>query len=215
MRRDRVGHLIEVGLDREAARLAVRDAVVTEEEGAVMSTGPLEQFDVLVPLFSTMLDDVDLDADTPCEGWAVRDLLGHVNGGARMFRAAFTGGPVHERSIDGDAAGVVREALAEFQDAVSVPGALDKQVDSPFGAMPGEQFARLAALDLLVHLWDLSRATKRPAAVPDEIVDEVAGFAHAAVTPELRGPQTFGPAVEAPAGASKLDQLAAFTGRRP
>jgi uncharacterized protein (TIGR03086 family) len=215
---DRVGELIEVGLDRDAAALAVRDALVADQdktEEAGVETGPVQQLDVLIPLFGDVAAAADLDAPTPCEGWAVRDVLAHMNGGARLFTAAFTGEPPTERSIDADPVGTVSEALDGFLDAVQAPGALEKEVQSPFGPMPGEQFARLAALDLLVHLWDVSTAAGRAVAVPDAVVDAADAFARSAITADLRVPGVFGPEVSAPPQASNLETLAAFTGRRP
>jgi uncharacterized protein (TIGR03086 family) len=214
-----VGRLIELGRDGEAAELAIRQAAAgtdrTTHEGAVM--GPLDQLDVLVPNFARLLDEVPaaLDQATPCEGWAVRDLLDHVNGGARLFATAYTGEPVKERAIGDDPAPVVTEALEDFVATVRRPGALEQMVESPFGPMPGEVFARLAALDLLVHTWDLSRALGRPAGVPDDVVAAADGFARQAITPELRTPGVFGAEVTVPEGTAPLEALAAFTGRRP
>jgi uncharacterized protein (TIGR03086 family) len=217
MTEDQVGRLIELGRDGEAAHLAVRDAGGTiATEAAVV--GPMEQLDVLIPGFVRLASQDReglLDLPTPCEGWVVRDLLGHVNGGARAFAAAFEERPVRERELGDDPADTVAEALADFDVAVRSAGALERTVASPFGPMPGEVFARLAALDLLMHSWDLSRATGQDLALPDGIVQAADEFARQAVTDDLRTPGVFGPEVAAPANSSRLDALAAFTGRRP
>jgi uncharacterized protein (TIGR03086 family) len=86
-------------------------------------------------------------------------------------------------------------------------------VGTPFGEMPGETFARLLVFDLLMHSWDLANATGQQLDVPSDLVAAVDGFARVALTPDLRGPGTFGPEVEPPEGASQLDRLAAFSGR--
>jgi uncharacterized protein (TIGR03086 family) len=216
-----VDRLIVLGRDREAAEMAVRDAVpptaaANHEEGKML--GPLEQFEVLIPTYerlSAAVDDAALGRSTPCAGWMVRDLLDHVNGGARMFTAAFDGRPVRDRELGDEPVAVVGEALHGFDDAIRAPGALDQTVDTPFGAMPGEAFARLAALDLLMHLWDLGRATDQRLDVPGAVVESVDGFARQALTDDLRVPGLFGGEVAAPPTASPLDALAAFTGRQP
>ena len=180
--------------------------------------GPMEQFAVLIPTYehlSATVDDDALGRSTPCAGWRVRDLLEHVNGGARMFTAAFDGGPVRDRELGDDPFGVVGEALHSFDRAIRAPGALDQTVESPFGAMPGDAFARLAALDLLMHLWDIAQATDQPLDVPDAVVASVDGFARQALTDDLRRPGLFGAEVAAPPTSSPLDALAAFTGRQP
>jgi uncharacterized protein (TIGR03086 family) len=211
-----VDRLIVLGRDREAAEMAVRDAGADHEEGRML--GPLEQLEVLIPAFerlSATVDDDALGRATPCAGWRVRDLLEHVNGGARMFTAAFDGAPVRDRDLGDQPLIVVGEALHGFDDAIRAPGALDQTVDTPFGAMPGESFARLAALDLLMHLWDIAQATEQPLEVPHAVVASVDGFARQALTDDLRVPGLFGGEVAAPPAASPLDALAAFTGRQP
>lgn len=103
------------------------------------------------------------------------------------------------------------DALAQFDALVPT---FQQLAATPFGDMPGDTFARLLAFDLLMHSWDLATATGKPLNVPDEVVAEVDGFARAALTPELRGPETFGPEVEPSRNASPLDRLVAFSGRR-
>jgi uncharacterized protein (TIGR03086 family) len=213
-----VDRLIELGRDREAAEQAVRDAVQPTAEEEAPMLGPVEQFDVLIPSFlrvGSAIDHASLEAVTPCDGWVVRDLLEHMNGGARAFAAAFEGRAVVERGLGDDPIAVVGEALAEFDVAIRAPGALEQTVESPFGSMPGEVFARLAALDLLVHTWDLSRATGQDIDVPGAVVESVDGFARQAITDELRRPGVFGREVAASPNGSSMDALAAFTGRRP
>jgi uncharacterized protein (TIGR03086 family) len=211
-----VRRLIELGRDREAADLAVRHAVAPTRDEEILMLGPLEQFDVIIPAFRRVTSAMDagaLDASTPCDGWAVRDLLEHVNGGARAFAAAFAGRPVDERELGDDPVAVVNDALGAFDTAVRAPGALDQVVESPFGALPGDAFARLAALDLLVHTWDLGQATGQGVDVPAELVESVQSFAHGAITEDLRRPGLFGAEVAAAPTADALDALAAFTGR--
>jgi uncharacterized protein (TIGR03086 family) len=213
---DPVGRLIELGRDGEAAHLAVRNAGGPTGLEKTTMEGPLEQFEAVAPVFVDLIhDDRDgfLELETPCEGWLVRDLLAHINGGARQFAAAFAEREVHERDLDDDPVGAIEEALAEFDAAVRSPGALERPVNSPFGPMGGETFARLAALDLLMHTWDLSRATGRTAQLPEEIVRSADEFARQAITADLRTPGVFGPEVDAPANSNRLDALAAFTGR--
>ncbi len=177
--------------------------------------GPIEQLEVLIPNFGRLVDAAgdSLDQMTPCEGWVVRDVFDHVNNGARMFAAAYTGGPVKERAIGENPKAAIAEALGDFVVALRAPGALERTVETPFGAMPGEVFGRLAALDLLMHTWDVATAIDSAPEVADDVVAAVSGFAHQALTDELRTPGLFGPEVEAPVGAPPLDALAAFTGR--
>jgi uncharacterized protein (TIGR03086 family) len=214
---DQVGRLIELGRDGEAAHLAVRETEGLARSEKEPMLGPLEQLEVVMPAFVGLVRDDDdfLDLVTPCEGWVVRDLLGHINGGARAFAAAVEGRDVREKPLGDRPSVAVAEALAEFDKAIRGPGALERTVNSPFGEMPGETFARLAALDLLVHTWDMSRASNQEPGVPEEVVQAVDEFARQAITEDLRTPGVFGPEVDAAANGNRLDALAAFTGRRP
>ena len=179
----------------------------------------MSQFDVIVPTFQQLASRTtvdDLDRQTPCEEWRVRDLFGHIIVGATTFAAAVRGSaPPDEVPVGADEAipATANAALADIDDAFRSPGALEQTVATPFGDMPGDAFARLLAFDLLVHSWDLATATGQPLAVPDAVVAEVDGFARAALAPELRGPGTFGPEVEPAADASPLERLVAFSGR--
>jgi uncharacterized protein (TIGR03086 family) len=97
---------------------------------------------------------------------------------------------------------------------MTAPGALDRTIAAPFGPMPGDAFARFVVLDGLVHGWDLSTATGQPYDPSDELVAAVDAFARQTLDP-LRDGSTFGPAVEPAAGATPIERLAAYTGRRP
>lgn len=181
---------------------------------------PLAQLDVLVPAFEQLCAGTrpeQLDDRTPCSDWAVRDLFGHLRGGATLFAAAVRG---HEGAepepVPDDAVTSATVAAADDLDAaLREPGALERTVETPFGPMPGAVFARLIAFDLLMHTWDLATATGQPLDIPDDLVAAAEGFARQAITPELRAPGVFGPEVEAPAGASDLERLVAFSGRTP
>lgn len=180
----------------------------------------LAQLDVLVPTFQRLCAGTSpqqLDDRTPCSEWAVRDLFAHLRGGATMFAAAVRGqegvepGPVPDESV----ASATSAAAGDLDAAFREPGALERTVETPFGPMPGEVFARLLAFDLLMHTWDLATATGQPLDVPDDVVAAADGFARQAITPELRVPGVFGAEVEAPPGATDLERLVAFSGRTP
>lgn len=180
---------------------------------------PMAQFDVVIPEFQklalrTGLDQ--LDAQTPCEKWRVRDLFGHIIGGATTFAAVVRGDepPAIPQPRDDAIAATANTALADVDSAFRTPGAMERTVATPFGEMPGETFARLLAFDLLMHATDLARATGQSFTVPDDVVAAVDGFTRMALTPELRGPETFAPETEPAADATALDRLVAFSGRR-
>jgi uncharacterized protein (TIGR03086 family) len=158
------------------------------------------------------------DRPTPCAQWNVRDLVNHLVGGGTMFAASFRGeaGEVGDSGapdmLGDDAAAAWDKVIADFESAVSAPGAMDREVVLPFATLPAQVALDIASFDLLVHAWDLSRATGQPFDPPDDVV--AAGRAVAEVIVDgLRNGDTFTDAADAPAGASPMDQLAAFCGR--
>ena len=176
----------------------------------------LDQLDQLGPLLVGVVDGIrpdQLDNATPCAKFTVRGVLEHMIGGAVVFAAAFRGtepGPAD----DSDVLSAFVPALTGLADAMHSPGALDRTVDAPFGAVPGDTFARFVVLDGLVHGWDMATATGQPYDPPGDLVAAVEAFARQAVD-SLRDGDTFAAAADPPPSATPIERLAAFTGRQP
>lgn len=177
---------------------------------------PRNQLDEILPLLNQLvapLDEAQLDAPTPCTSFTVRNVLEHMIGGASMFAAAFKG---EAPGAPGEATDVVAAfpvAMAGLRASVDTPGALARTIASPFGEVPGDDFARFVALDGLVHGWDIATATNQAYDPPAAVVAEVDAFARQAISDGMRDGDTFAAATKPPAGASPLVQLVAFTGR--
>jgi len=182
--------------------------------------GPLEQLDELGPLLGQVASGItpdDLDAPTPCQNFTVRGVLGHMIAGSTQFAALFRGDAPPEIPDDvAEGPDVVARAggsLANLISAIHSPGALDRTVTAPFGAMPGDAFARFVVLDGLVHGWDIATATGQSYEPSDTLVAEADAFARQAIAPAMRDGETFADAVQPNAGATPIECLAAFTGR--
>lgn len=214
--KDEVTHLIELGRDREAAALAARRMIrpLQPNQGAPMD--PRDQLDEVLPLLNGLVASLgpsQLDAATPCTDFVVADILDHMIGGGTAFAAAFRGEVPPTDVGAEDRVAAFPNAMANLQSAVRSPGALDRTIAAPFGEVPGEAFARFVALDGLIHAWDIATATGQAFTPSVELVSAVDGFAHEAITADLRGSGAFGAPIEAPSGASPLEHLVAFTGR--
>ncbi len=163
----------------------------------------------------------DLAAPSPCEAWSTRDLLNHVIGGAAMFAEAFGGAPVLDISgrlpdvVGDDPMPAFERSAGAFGAAVGQPGAMDVVLELPFGPMTGRAFLRFAAFDLLVHTWDIASVTGHEVDVPDEVVAAAFTTAQQVLGTVPRSELLCGDAVEAPEGATPLEQLVAYAGRRP
>jgi uncharacterized protein (TIGR03083 family) len=136
-------------------------------------------------------------ADTsPCPDWTAHDVLQHLMDTHGKFMGfvgrSLPAGP----SVDDDP----EPAGAEF-DGASGRTTFAKAVD------------RFICLDLVIHRWDLARATDQDAIIdPSElerIWQDVDSFAD-----KMRGPGAFGEAIEPRPDASPQDRLLAFLGRQ-
>ena len=175
---------------------------------------PITQLHQLGPRLGAVVTCItpgQLDGPTPCAEFSVRGVLEHVIRGATAFTAAYRGEEPAEPDLR-DPLESFAPVLGELVDAISVPGALERTIQAPFGEVSGDTFARFVVLDGLVHGWDLATATGQAYEPPDELVAAADAFARQAVDP-LRDGQTFAEAVEPAAGASPIERLANYTGR--
>ena len=166
-----------------------------------------------------------LDAPTPCTEWDVRALLNHLIGTLWLAEALFSdqaprypmapgGLPPCDLAGD-DPAAAYAEASAAALAAAAAGDALTRVHLTPLGEMPGPGLAGFTTLDILVHGWDLARATGQPADLDGLLAAHVLGFAEQALTTqETRAPR-IGPALPIPASACVTDRLVAFLGRQP
>jgi uncharacterized protein (TIGR03086 family) len=158
------------------------------------------------------------DSPTPCAKWTVRDLANHLVGGGAMFAASFRGETVEMDEsampdmLGDDAVGAWDGVVADFRQAVSAPGAMDREVVLPFATLPAQVALDIATFDLLVHAWDLAHATGQSFDPPDDVVAAGRQVAETVVG-GLRDGDTFKDEVEPPASASPMDELAAYCGR--
>ena len=182
------------------------------------------QLEQILPGLGALVAQVgpaEMRLSTPCEGWSTRDLLNHVIGGAGMFADAFAGEPLVDISgrlpdvVGDDPVGAFGQAVERFGAAAQLPGAMERVLPLPVGAMSGETFLRFAAFDLLVHSWDLATTLGAPLDPPEELVAEVERFAHVVLDPWQRDGVNFqGPATDNRDGTA-MERLIAFTGRQP
>ena len=183
--------------------------------------GPIEQLSYILPTCSTVVDRIhamQLDDPTPCAKFSVRQILEHMMIPAATFTYMFQGQDPPELTLpefDGRVpAPEFRELMDDLLGAVMSPGALERTIESPFGTMDGDTFARLVAFDGLVHSWDLATATGQHLALPPAVVDAVSSFAREALTDDMRDGDTFKQPTNVDAAVGAIEQLAAFSGRK-
>jgi uncharacterized protein (TIGR03086 family) len=171
--------------------------------------------DVLMPVVDGVRPD-QLQSPTPCTKWTVADLLGHLVGGGHFFAAALRGAaPGEPGAPPDDLQKAFHVSAGDFNDAVRGLDDLEVPVTLPFGTMPAGAVLRLAACDLLIHSWDLARATGQPLSPPDALLDESEGVIRGMIAPEMRDGDFFAAEVTPPTGAGPLVRIIAFSGRQP
>jgi uncharacterized protein (TIGR03086 family) len=168
--------------------------------------------------------DDALGAATPCPDFTVGTLIAHVDGFAQAFTAAARKdlGPLTAvpPPPSGDLPDGWPEAAAGHLDALAdawlAPDAWEGMTQAGGVDLPAPVAARVALDELVVHAWDLARATGQPFDADD---DELATV-EATVRQFRDGndgeiPGLFGPVVPVPDGAPPLDRLLGLTGRDP
>jgi uncharacterized protein (TIGR03086 family) len=170
------------------------------------------------------------DAASPCAGWTARDVVAHVINGHRGILAVVNG----TRPVPADGVGVSAMAGAPTvspganvavafqrcrQDMHAMLSAPDRAAarlpGGPLGPVPAGQAADvIGIMELLVHTWDLARATGGD----ERLAPELVARTHLALLPHyanLQATGAFAPSISAPGNADPQAAFLYFTGRRP
>lgn len=158
---------------------------------------------------------------TPCSDWTVRELVRHVVSGNQVFADALGGDSgttpdtVAESSADAELVSAYRQSTAVLLDAFRRPGVLEQMVTVPFGTVPAPVALHLRITELLVHGWDLARATgQQGATFPAGLAEQELSFSRAALADMPADRRPFGPAQPVADDAPAIDRLAAQLGRK-
>lgn len=160
---------------------------------------------------------------TPCDGWTVRQLVGHVASGSEMVAVLGDGASRNDAitvlgvdHLGDDPAAAVDRALQRQLTVFDRVG-IDVQVfHHPAGDMPGSMVLMFRVSDLLVHHWDLARAIGADESLDPSMVREVWDGV-APMLPMMASSGVFG---EGPSGtvgddAPLQSKLLDAMGRRP
>jgi uncharacterized protein (TIGR03086 family) len=157
-----------------------------------------------------------LDDPSPCAQWRVRDVINHLVSGNKRFTAIVAGSPPPEAGQDhlgDDPLGAFRASIEQLSAAFAEHDVLSRTYDTPIGKGPGALLVKLRMDELVVHGWDLAKATGQSTDLDHELVAEArALFEAAPVVPRGEG-KPFGETKAVPPDATDADRLAAFLGR--
>lgn len=99
--------------------------------------------------------------------------------------------------------------------AFGQPGALERVITVPAGTVPGSVALHLRLTELLVHGWDLARATGQSVTgLPADLAEQELAFSRAQLDRMPRDRRPFAsPPQPVTDGAPAVDRLAALLGR--
>ncbi len=164
-------------------------------------------------------------APTPCAEFSVGDLLDHVMALTLAFRYAaeksdeqLTRQPPPEPSasqLDPAWPRLLPERLSALVAAWREPAAWEGTTWAGGLNFPGAEAGLVALDELVLHGWDLARATGRAYACDQAIADAVHAFASAVPDDQDARAGLFGPVVHVPVDAPVFDRALGLAGRDP
>ncbi|MEH3075682.1 MAG: TIGR03086 family metal-binding protein [Quadrisphaera sp.] len=168
---------------------------------------------------ASTIDAHELEDPTPCERMTVRQLLAHLIAATRFSAAAASGAPPRgdaDVPVTGD--GSWKPVLAERCDALAAAWA-DPRAWIGRSAAAGvetsaQEAGRAAAMELVLHGWDLAAATGQLFTVDEPAATAVVELMREWQDAEGRE-QAFGPVVTVAADATLLHQVLGLSGRDP
>src|SRR5712691_3715235 len=138
----------------------------------------------LADLVSRVEDHV-LGMPTPCSSYTLGDLIEHIGGLALAFTAAASkdGGKYADQAPSGDASRLgdnwrtrIPHDLAALAQAWREPGAWSGTARIAGTEGPAEIIGLSAADELVVHGWDVARATGQPYTCEPELLEAARSF---------------------------------------
>lgn len=199
-RLDRIANTGDAGIDEWAAMPESLDPL-TAAEASLAALHPVLR----------NLTPADQPKPTPCADFTCHDVADHLMTSMEqlgsMAGATVTNpnrGPLENRVSVMAAQAIDGWRAVDLSGTVPGPGG---------GEMPASMAAGILSMEIALHGWDIAQSSGQPLALPDDLVVYIRGIAETLV-PGGRG-SAFADEVPAATDASPLDQLAAYTGRRP
>jgi uncharacterized protein (TIGR03086 family) len=165
-----------------------------------------------------------LDARTPCADWDVRTLVNHL-----VFWSAFRSelaarkqqapadDPITEKTDFTTSPDWPQTFATQLDRAIAAwaePGATEGDTGLAGGKMPARMIAMMMVGELVVHGWDLARATGQPIDADPLVLQAVQEMTEA-MGDQGRKMGAFGDEVEVAPDAPMLDRVLGFSGRDP
>jgi uncharacterized protein (TIGR03086 family) len=153
------------------------------------------------------------ESATPCEDWSVRDLVRHGVDTQGMF-LGFVGREAGAiPGVDDDPVAAWDAARAAVQAGLDDPEVATAEFTGFFGTSTFEAAVdRFLNSDLVIHRWDLARATGQDETIAPDDAERVLEGARA-FGDAFRGPGACGPEIPVPEDADIQTRVLGFYGR--
>jgi uncharacterized protein (TIGR03086 family) len=193
----------------------------TEEHGMTPDLEPAAR------QLAKLVEGVDpqrLDAPTPCPDYTLGDLLEHVGGLALAFtwaaRKEFPEGdsqaPAGDASrLPADWQTTIPRDLLAMADAWRAPDAWTGMTQAGGIDLPGEVAGIVALDELVIHGWDVARASGQDFVADETSLTAIQPFVASFAEPGAGDSELFGAPVPVPDGAPLQDRVIGLTGRDP
>lgn len=168
------------------------------------------------------ITDDQLTVPTPCTDTSVRDLLAHVIGLTEAFRQAATKEAVGrsvppavgpETALPADWRPRIPAQLKALVEAWRDPAAWNGETEAGGVRAPAVVMATIALDEIVIHTWDLARATGQQSTADPAHLTILLEFLRD--TPPEGTPGMFGPVIQISDIAPPFDRILGLTGRDP
>ena len=157
---------------------------------------------------------------TPCVQWNVQELIVHNVKVSQNFHNILTDGEhvnvfeVSDQLSPEDALAAFEASTGQLLQAAGVRANLEKLVDRRGQQFTGRQLLMGPFSDLLIHKWDLAKATEQDSTLDSAMAEASYGFFLPSIE-LMRDRGNFDRGRSMPITASSQDKLLALTGREP
>lgn len=170
------------------------------------------------------LRDDQLAGQTPCPDYTLGTLVDHVDGLSKAFAEAATKdlttltgqAPSPDASrLDDTWRARVPAQLSALAEAWRDPAAWEGMTRAGGVDLPGAAAGQVALNELVIHGWDIARASGQDFACDPAALDSSMEFVSAMSAPGVSREGLFGPVVDVPPDAPLLDRMIGLSGRDP
>jgi uncharacterized protein (TIGR03086 family) len=171
------------------------------------------------------ISDDQLNAPCPCSDITLGDLVHHISEFTIVFTGAAKkdkdaparGAPPDASQLGDDWRTRIPQNLVLLAEAWRDPEAWDGMTKAGGGDLPGEVAGIVALDELVLHGWDVARASGQDYACDEQTLEAVYSFVAPFSVPGMEAQREglFGPVIEVPDAAPQLDRLLGLSGRDP